>query len=89
MFCTFLAVAFVGSWFRFWNCSVSSSSRHFSWYLSLFSKCFQIKDQTKFEYKHDIIDLGTCPEDNCPESYIDESGRRISEGIIDHNGRGQ
>ena len=35
-FCTFLSVVFVGSWFSFWNYSVSSSSIHFSWYLSLF-----------------------------------------------------
>ena len=49
----------------------------------------QIKDQTKFEHKHDIIYLATCPEDNCSENYIGESGRRISERIIDHNGRDQ
>ena len=53
------------------------------------STCFQIKDQTKFEHKHDIIYLATCPEDNCSENYIGESGRRISERIIDHNGRDQ
>ena len=41
----------------------------------------------KFEHKRDIIYLATCPEDNCPENYIGESGRRISERIIDHNGR--
>ena len=47
------------------------------------------QDQTKFEDKHDIIYLATCPEDNCSENYIGESGRRISERIIDHNGRDQ
>ena len=51
------------------------------------STCFQIKDQTKFEHKHDIIYLATCPEDNCSENYIEENGRRISKIIIDHNGR--
>ena len=51
------------------------------------SRCFQIKDQTKFEHKHDIIYLATCPEDNCSENYIGKSGRRISERIIDHNGK--
>ena len=51
------------------------------------STCFQIKDQTKFEHKRDIIYLGTCPEDNCPDNYIGESGRRISERIIDYAGR--
>ena len=53
------------------------------------STCFQIKDQTKFEHKYDIIYLATCPEDNCSENYIGESRRWISEIIIDHNGRDQ
>ena len=53
------------------------------------STCFQIKDQTKFEHNHDIIYLATCPEDNCLENYIGESGRQISERIIDLNGRDQ
>ena len=53
------------------------------------SPCFQIKDQKKFEHKHDIIYLATCPEDNCSENYIGESRRQISERIIDHNGRDQ
>ena len=53
------------------------------------STCFQIKNQTKFEHKHDIIYLGTCPEDNCSENYIGERGHQISERIIDHNGRDQ
>ena len=53
------------------------------------STCFQIKNQTKFEHKHDIIYLAACSQDNCSENYIGESGRRISERIIDHNGRDQ
>ena len=53
------------------------------------SPCFQIKDQTKFEHKHDIIYLATCPEDNCSENYIGESRRQISERIIDHKRRDQ
>ena len=31
--------------------------------------------------------LGPCPEDNCTENYIGESGRGISEIIIDHDSR--
>ena len=50
------------------------------------SRCFQIKDQTKFEHKHDIVYLRTCPEDNCSENYIRESGCWISKILIDHNG---
>ena len=53
------------------------------------STCFQNKDQTKFEHKHDILYLGTCAENNCSENYIGESGHRISERIIYHNGRDQ
>ena len=53
------------------------------------STCFQIRDQTKFEHKHDIIYLGTYPADNCSESYMGESGSRISKRIIDHNCRDQ
>ena len=53
------------------------------------STCFQIKNQTKFEHKHDIVYLRTCPEDNCSENYIRESGCWISKRIIDHNGRNQ
>ena len=53
------------------------------------STCFQIKNQTKFEHKHDIVYLRTCPEDNCSENYIGESGCWISKRIIDHNGRNQ
>ena len=53
------------------------------------STSFQIKDQTKFEHKHDIIYIGTCPQDNFSENYIGESRRQISERIIDHKGRGQ
>ena len=53
------------------------------------STCFQIKNQTKFEHKHDIIYLASCPEDNCTKNYTGESGHWISERIIDHNGRDQ
>ena len=51
------------------------------------STCFQIKNQTKFERKHDIVYLRTCPEDNCSENYIGESGCWISKRLIDHNGK--
>ena len=50
---------------------------------------FQIKDQTKFEHKHHITYLGTCPEDNCSESCISESRQLVFERIIDHNSRDQ
>ena len=30
-----------------------------------------------------------CPENNCSDNYVGESAHRISERIIDHNGRDQ
>ena len=53
------------------------------------SRYFQIKDQTKFEHKYDIVYLETYPEDNCSDHYIGESRHQISERIIDHNSRDQ
>ena len=41
------------------------------------SSCFNIKDKTKFEQRHDVIYPGTCPETTCNGNYIDESNRRI------------
>ena len=56
------------------------------------SKCsthFQIKDKKIFEHNHDAVFLGICPENNCSDNYAGESAHRISERIIDHNGRDQ
>ena len=50
---------------------------------------FQIKDKTELEHNHDVVYLGTCPENNCSDNYVGESTRRISERIIDHNVRDQ
>ena len=49
--------------------------------------CFNLKDQTKFEHKNDIIYHGKCPAEECPDNYIGETKRRMSERISDHNGR--
>ena len=48
---------------------------------------FEIKDKTEMKYNHDIIYYNECPEEQCNENYIAETGRRISERIIDHAGR--
>ena len=34
-----------------------------------------------------MIYYADCPNEKCRENYFGESGRRISEGIKDHNGR--
>ena len=54
---------------------------------SKLSTHFQIKDKMEFEHNHDVVYLGTCPENNCSDNYVDESAHRISERIIDHDGR--
>lgn len=41
------------------------------------STYLQIKDQPKFEDKHDIVYLGTCPEGNCSENYIVASAAEL------------
>ena len=51
------------------------------------STCFNVKDQSKFEHRHDVVYYADCPNEKCRENYIGESGRRISEIIKDHNGR--
>ena len=47
----------------------------------------QVKDQTKFEHRNDVVYCCKCPENNCDDFYIGETDRRISERIIDHNKR--
>ena len=51
------------------------------------STCFTLKDQTKFEHQHDMVYHGKCPEVDFIDNYIGEASRRVSERIIDHNGR--
>ena len=53
------------------------------------STCFNVKDQSKFEYQHDMVYYADGPNEKCRENYIGESGCRISERIKDHNGRDQ
>ena len=50
---------------------------------------FQIKYKTTFGHNHDVVYLGTCPENNCSDNYVGESACRISERIIHHSGRVQ
>ena len=41
----------------------------------------------KLKQNHDIAYYNEYPEEQCKENYIAETGRRISERIIDHAGR--
>ena len=43
---------------------------------------FEIKDKTEMKHNHDIKYCNECPEEQCNENYIGETGR-ITEKIID------
>ena len=51
------------------------------------NSCFKIKGTVNIEHKHDIVCHGKCPANNSNNDYVGETGRRISERIMDHNGR--
>ena len=40
----------------------------------------------KFEHNH-VVYLGTCPENNWSDNYVDQSAHRVSERVIDHSSR--
>ena len=48
------------------------------------NSCFKIKDTVNFEHKHNLVYHGKCPPNNCKDDYVGETGRRISERIMDH-----
>ena len=48
---------------------------------------FNIKIKTVKEHQHDITYYVEYPAGNCNENYAGETGRRLSERIIDHNGQ--
>ena len=48
---------------------------------------FQVKDKTEKKHNHDVIYYGKCPEDQCTEDYLGETGRRFNERVTDHAGR--
>ena len=46
--------------------------------------CFNKKDETNLEHKHDITYHGKCSENDCPNNYFDATKRRLPERIKDH-----
>ena len=54
---------------------------------SKLSSKFQVKDRAIFSHNHDIIYHGSSPENVCPDNYIGETARRISERVLDHTGK--
>ena len=51
------------------------------------SSCYNIKDKTKFEYRHDVIYLETRPERTSNDNYIGGAKWQIFERVKDHSGR--
>ena len=49
--------------------------------------CFSIKDKTKFEHRHDVSYLRTCPEMMCNDNYIGDAKQQIFERVKNHNDR--
>ena len=54
---------------------------------SKLSSKFQLKDRTIFRHNHNIIYHGNCPENGCPDNYVWETARRISERVLGHTGK--
>ena len=54
---------------------------------SKLSSKFQLKDRTLFSHNHHIIYHGNCPENGCPDNYVGETARWISERVLDYTGK--
>ena len=54
---------------------------------SKLSNKFNIKSKTKQDHQHDVTYCVKCPEETCGEDYIVETGKILSERVIDHSGR--
>ena len=48
---------------------------------------FNIKTKKVKDHQHNITYYVECPEENCNENYVGEIGCRLSERVLDHNGR--
>ena len=51
------------------------------------SSMFNIKDKTKKEHENNVVYKIKCPDENCTETYIGETERRVFERVMDHGGR--
>ena len=47
----------------------------------------KIKNKASKEHQHDIAYYAKCPESQCSEDYTEETARRLSERVPDHNGK--
>ena len=53
---------------------------------SQLSREFNIKYKIKHDHHHYVTYYIKCPVETCREDYIGETGRRLSERLIDHSG---
>ena len=51
------------------------------------SSMFNVKDKTKKEHENNVVYKIECPDENCLETYIGETERRVFERVLDHSGR--
>ena len=51
------------------------------------SSKYQVKDRTIFSHNHDVIYHRNCQENGCPDNYVEETAKRISERVLDHTGK--
>ena len=56
--------------------------------IKLSSQLRNVKDAIPFEEQHDIVYRYFCCAENCNDSHIGESARRLDERMKDHNSRG-
>ena len=54
---------------------------------SQLSREFNIKSKIKHDHHHCVTYYIKCPVETCREDYIGETGRILSERLIDHSGR--
>ena len=54
---------------------------------SKLSSKFQVKDRFTFSHIYYIIYHDNCPENGCPDNYIGETARTISERVLDYTGK--
>ena len=45
------------------------------------------KDPVKKSHQSEVVYYATCPEPGYVEDYVGETGTRLNERVIDHNGR--
>ena len=51
------------------------------------SSMFNIKDKTSAIHENNVVYKVQCPQEDCGETYIGETERRIYERVLDHSGR--